>query len=148
MNAVSPPPSFPETWCSQCGKGFGPGNHGFSHCEDHQFATIASKQRNNPMLDHLKDPRLFKILCRKCEGAGAYDQPHPMWGSRSCQEAYVSAICDECQGEGKIYYDRGELFEHLREVMDECDISTNHEEQAEAVLTYLENIHVLPKVSK
>ena len=26
---------FAETWCSQCGKGLGPGNHGVSHCEDH-----------------------------------------------------------------------------------------------------------------
>lgn len=27
---------FPETSCSQCGRDFGPGNHGFSHCEDHR----------------------------------------------------------------------------------------------------------------
>ena len=28
-------PRFKETWCSQCGKEFGPGNHGYSHCENH-----------------------------------------------------------------------------------------------------------------
>jgi hypothetical protein len=27
---------FQVTWCSNCGREFGPGNHGFSHCEDHQ----------------------------------------------------------------------------------------------------------------
>ena len=26
---------FANTFCSQCGKEFGPGNHGFSHCQDH-----------------------------------------------------------------------------------------------------------------
>lgn len=26
---------FPNVSCSQCGGEFGPGNHGFSHCEDH-----------------------------------------------------------------------------------------------------------------
>lgn len=28
-------PQFDETSCSQCGRTFGPGNHGFSHCRDH-----------------------------------------------------------------------------------------------------------------
>jgi hypothetical protein len=28
-------PRFAETFCSSCGRGFGPGNHGFSHCSDH-----------------------------------------------------------------------------------------------------------------
>ncbi len=30
-----PSPKFPETWCSQCGQPQGPGDNGFSHCEDH-----------------------------------------------------------------------------------------------------------------
>jgi len=29
------PPRFSATSCSQCGQDFGPGNHGYSHCEDH-----------------------------------------------------------------------------------------------------------------
>lgn len=28
-------PRFAEVFCSQCGQGFGPGDHGFSHCDDH-----------------------------------------------------------------------------------------------------------------
>lgn len=31
-----PAPRFAETFCSQCGKSFGPGDSGFSHCEHHQ----------------------------------------------------------------------------------------------------------------
>lgn len=26
---------FQKTYCSQCGGEFGPGDHGYSHCEDH-----------------------------------------------------------------------------------------------------------------
>lgn len=33
-------PKFPETFCSQCGGAFGPGDHGYSHCRDHRVATI------------------------------------------------------------------------------------------------------------
>jgi hypothetical protein len=28
-------PRFPKTYCSQCGGEFGPGDQGFSHCDDH-----------------------------------------------------------------------------------------------------------------
>lgn len=29
----------PETSCSQCGRSFGPGKHGFSHCANHEYAA-------------------------------------------------------------------------------------------------------------
>ena len=28
-------PRFENTFCSQCGQEFGPGDHGFSHCRNH-----------------------------------------------------------------------------------------------------------------
>lgn len=28
-------PKFTNVFCSQCGKDFGPGDHGYSHCENH-----------------------------------------------------------------------------------------------------------------
>ena len=31
---------FDKTYCSQCGKEFGPGDHGFSHCENHKHLTV------------------------------------------------------------------------------------------------------------
>jgi hypothetical protein len=33
-------PKFDKTFCSQCGQEFGPGDHGFSHCSDHQGKII------------------------------------------------------------------------------------------------------------
>ena len=29
-------PRFNNTYCSQCGDEFGPGEHGYSHCDDHR----------------------------------------------------------------------------------------------------------------
>lgn len=29
-------PKFKQTYCSQCGEAFGPGDHGYSHCKDHE----------------------------------------------------------------------------------------------------------------
>jgi len=29
-------PRYPEVGCSQCGRRFGPGDHGFSHCDSHK----------------------------------------------------------------------------------------------------------------
>lgn len=38
-------PKYSETFCSQCGQKFGPGDHGFSHCSDHQTETQKAEQR-------------------------------------------------------------------------------------------------------
>lgn len=32
-----PPHNFPKTFCSNCGREFGPGNFGYSHCDQHQL---------------------------------------------------------------------------------------------------------------
>ena len=34
---------YAQVFCSQCGQSFGPGNHGYSHCEDHREITLASR---------------------------------------------------------------------------------------------------------
>lgn len=34
-------PRFEQVFCSQCGGEFGPGDSGYSHCEDHRKATGA-----------------------------------------------------------------------------------------------------------
>lgn len=36
MPLPAEPFKFKETFCSNCGGKFGPGNHGFSHCENHR----------------------------------------------------------------------------------------------------------------
>lgn len=35
---LPPTPRFAQTFCSQCGRSFGPGNHGFSSCRSHRPA--------------------------------------------------------------------------------------------------------------
>jgi len=35
-DALIPQYKFPVVTCSQCGGEFGPGDHGFSHCENHK----------------------------------------------------------------------------------------------------------------
>jgi hypothetical protein len=45
------PSLYAEVWCSQCGRGFGPGDHGFSHCHQH-----AGHARDLKLIaDRLKD---------------------------------------------------------------------------------------------
>ena len=43
-------PKFKKTYCSQCGKEFGPGDHGFSSCIDHRY--LESSHRG--FMDRLK----------------------------------------------------------------------------------------------
>lgn len=40
-------PRFDEVSCSQCGKTFGPGNHGYSHCEDHREREVMEGRQKN-----------------------------------------------------------------------------------------------------
>lgn len=37
-------PKFDVTWCSSCGRQFGPGNHGYSHCDQHTTPEQASEK--------------------------------------------------------------------------------------------------------
>ena len=38
-NRTIHPFKFENVSCSQCGQDFGPGDHGYSHCEDHRKAN-------------------------------------------------------------------------------------------------------------
>jgi hypothetical protein len=58
-------PRFAETFCSQCGDSFGPGDSGYSHCHDHSPhrerlaaaapAMLAALQEVSDYLDGLVD---------------------------------------------------------------------------------------------
>lgn len=39
-------PRFAQTYCSQCGGEFGPGDSGFSHCSDHAGEEPSDKYGN------------------------------------------------------------------------------------------------------
>jgi hypothetical protein len=59
--------------CSQCGRSFGPGDHGFSHCEDHPGyvqdmkywqeqllkSAVAIIEKADEMDYHYDDPRIL-----------------------------------------------------------------------------------------
>lgn len=53
---------FAKTHCSQCGKEFGPGDHGFSHCFDH---------RSSKKFQHVIT---VKIPCGPPGGEDDYDE--------------------------------------------------------------------------
>lgn len=56
MNATQPvfqeilsrvcPPKFKVTYCSQCSESFGPGEHGYSLCDDHLDLDIAAAMQS------------------------------------------------------------------------------------------------------
>lgn len=48
-------PRFPQTWCSQCGEEQGPGDHGFSHCQDHRRPKIITRNIFPPIPDRQFD---------------------------------------------------------------------------------------------
>lgn len=49
---------FDNVFCSQCGMDFGPGNHGFSHCEDHKQSR---EQELHNLLDVLRYPSHYSM---------------------------------------------------------------------------------------
>jgi hypothetical protein len=59
-------PKFAKTFCSQCGQEFGPGDHGFSHCSDHQGKIMYS------------DGTMSSKTPNAVEGNGEQDQLPPM----------------------------------------------------------------------
>jgi hypothetical protein len=40
--ALGIPALYPDVGCSNCGGGFGPGDHGFSHCQNHSHLRRVS----------------------------------------------------------------------------------------------------------
>jgi hypothetical protein len=45
---------FDKTYCSNCGREFGHGNSGFSHCKDHRTARAlkAHHERNRKIIEN------------------------------------------------------------------------------------------------
>ena len=42
---------FSNVYCSQCGEDQGPGDHGFSHCQDHPAAECNPDQQRQQRMD-------------------------------------------------------------------------------------------------
>jgi hypothetical protein len=67
MTTPACPVRFQQTYCSQCGSEFGPGNSGFSHCSDHNKAPLILK----PLSDWRENPYPYPL--RKD------DKPRAVW---------------------------------------------------------------------
>jgi hypothetical protein len=67
---------FPNVSCSQCGRDFGPGNHGFSHCDQHytveQLAALAAP---GAAIDAREQPTeaMFDAFAGVYSGLGSMD---------------------------------------------------------------------------
>ena len=47
-------PKFQQTYCSQCGEEFGPGDHGYSHCFDHLDRDVLSDDAKDRIKQAIK----------------------------------------------------------------------------------------------
>jgi DnaJ-class molecular chaperone len=65
-------PRFEQTFCSQCGGSFGPGDSGFSHCADHTQTSIKTGYTSL---------RIATVECPSCRGRG---YTNPAYNCRWC----------------------------------------------------------------
>ena len=75
--------------CSQCGRDFGPGDHGFSHCEDH--AAPCSPSPFDPPKGSFQKELERLINCKSIEGGS--DTPDFILAEylRQCLDAFDMA---------------------------------------------------------
>jgi hypothetical protein len=86
-------PKFAVTYCSQCGEEFGPGDSGFSHCDQHPKPAwlIKSKERAD-----LIEAIWRTNMARRDAAAAAYGEPetpHEFYAGRPGSQA-ETIVCD------------------------------------------------------
>lgn len=66
------PARFPQTFCSQCGRNFGPGNSGYSHCKDHKDIShvVVSEMLERLTAKHSVDPGIYRFAEKLVVGSG------------------------------------------------------------------------------
>ncbi|MGN6085841.1 Lar family restriction alleviation protein [Trinickia sp.] len=72
--ALEATPRFQNTFCSQCGGEFGPGNHGFSHCEHHRSAPAAPAVAPKSDAKSSLCERLIAAVEGECDGLPITDE--------------------------------------------------------------------------
>lgn len=70
---------FQETFCSQCGGAFGPGDSGFSHCVDHAPDRLEpnsnmGQSERDLILDQIRADQ-DDVECPACRGHGEIASP-------------------------------------------------------------------------
>jgi hypothetical protein len=53
---------FPNTYCSQCGGEFGPGDHGYSHCQDHRMNAMTPANYSELANEHVVGVMLVEAI--------------------------------------------------------------------------------------
>jgi hypothetical protein len=94
-------PRFESVWCSQCGRQFGPGNSGFSHCADHaapaasaegvtdKKAALEALMANHGNAEDLYIEQGRNMNCPHCGGSGHVDDVAPAASLREQEECFV-----------------------------------------------------------
>lgn len=107
-------PRFSEISCSQCGRGFGAGNNGFSHCSSHRQPSDMSARdlaerllsMRGPWLSRLDDAALIEASRRLSAEHVQHDaqkligalDAHAMWiNPQSFNEAAGEVDCGGCR---------------------------------------------------
>lgn len=67
-------PRFPNVSCSHCGQEFGPGDAGFSHCEDHIGAKQSTRNTEPRNADMRRIAECMRVLKPKLKGKFPYEQ--------------------------------------------------------------------------
>lgn len=88
---------FQNTFCSQCGEEFGPGDHGYSHCSNHRLpsSTTTTSERelmNNEIETTIETEDGVKISVCQWDDGGAW-----LHLSMKSGTAYAALTKDEAQ---------------------------------------------------
>jgi hypothetical protein len=88
---------FQNTFCSQCGEEFGPGDHGYSHCSNHRLpssttTTFERELMNNEIETTIETEDGVKISVCQWDDGGAW-----LHLSMKSGTAYAALTKDEAQ---------------------------------------------------
>lgn len=120
---------FDNVSCSQCGQEFGPGNHGFSHCEHHRSKPGASApQEFGSTIDRTLPAGILP------QQADAPPEQHPLRCDDGGQ-CGVGGYCDDCPARSERAEQQGDggaRIKHIQSLMLKW-INTRPGNPAEAV---------------
>ena len=65
-------PQFQNTFCSQCGQEFGPGDHGYSHCRNHRLPSSTTTTSENEIETIFKTEDNVRVSIDSWDNGGAW----------------------------------------------------------------------------
>lgn len=109
-----PSPRFRETYCSQCGQSFGPGDHGYSHCEDHRRDESAASTLHQARTDYAH------ALANDLEAAGEVYSAgivRQLIEQRDRLRSCVEAVIAECED---TFFDIADMSAEWKQIHADC----------------------------